>query len=308
MIRAIRTNMVNRAMLDRGQIDGGRHPFFYYWCEKAAGGFFRGADVLAYSSRHVVKKVATRLASPFWKAAVLDWAKLGYAHPPAGAALSPHREHAGSYPALAAVTAVGKWDNRSPAAQLLINSSLIYLSDFWNYSRLQWCTEEALAAAAAAAQPDPPVSSVEMRRQVYALQRHAFRHTPQPTHVVALEVKKRAGAVPMEKKKPQVGEVWADPTTNPITVGIVTKRDESDAGPLLRGGEDRNGCGCMDDDLQGLQGDCVWLAPVSHQAGFGALPPEGAALAPTTTSARSSQLQLQSLTSHSCRWTGGRGS
>ena len=178
--RAIRVNMVNRALSDRGRW---WTPLFHYWCEKASGGLFRDADVLL-SSKRAVTLTATRIKSEFWKAAVRDWAQLEYHLPSHNAPTAPHREHAGSYAALADITPQRLWGAPPPTAQVLSKSNMIYLSDFWNYSSLRWCEEETLADSTAAATALLPTTRRRVMGQIAQLQRKAFRSTP---HVVELE-------------------------------------------------------------------------------------------------------------------------
>ena len=89
-------------------------------------------------------------------------------------------------------------------------------------------------------------------------------------HVVELE-QSRETQDPVEH--PTVGTIWADdPTVSPEVVGAIITQVQNAAGPLLRGGQDRNQCGCTEEQ-HGVHGICVWLQPLQqHQNGFGRLP------------------------------------
>ena len=50
MVKAIRSNMVNRALLERGRW---WNPFFYYWCEKAEYQASSGVQMGYYSGRQL---------------------------------------------------------------------------------------------------------------------------------------------------------------------------------------------------------------------------------------------------------------
>ena len=88
---------------------------------------------------------------------------------------------------------------------------------------------------------------------------------------------------------PKEGEVWADTTTIPFSVGVVSHTYHTMTGPLIRGGLDRGQSSCIVFEHSGAPGIRVWLASLRHQAGFGPLPPSSH---PPT---RSGQLQLRSL-------------
>ena len=116
----------------------------------------------------------------------------------------------------------------SSPTRALINSGLIYLSDFWNFSRLH-CDPGVIDVATAAAREIQAVSLAAMRNRLHAVQQHTFNHTP---YVEEELEKRRAAEVPAEL--PQVGEAWADTTTAPITtvVGSITHCDELSSGPV----------------------------------------------------------------------------
>ena len=93
MFRAIRTNMVSRALSDRGRW---WCQIFLYWCESAGGGLFFGPDALLQRHKATLKQLTANFRSPFWTAAIKDWLKLQYQPDPAAASMV-HREHAASH-------------------------------------------------------------------------------------------------------------------------------------------------------------------------------------------------------------------
>ena len=58
MIKAIRTDMVNRALKEKGRW---WTPFFYHWCRKAERGLFRGADGLLHKISYKEARPTPRL-------------------------------------------------------------------------------------------------------------------------------------------------------------------------------------------------------------------------------------------------------
>ena len=262
MIRAIRVNMVNRALLERGRWWS---SFFYYWAVKAESGLFRGADSLTQQRKSSLKGLVQRHVSIFWAQAIKDWTSLKFSLPAPSAPSAPHREHAGSYPVLAAVVGQRDRANLPPAAKVLVQSGLIYLADFWNFSTLQWHAPQLLVQATQPARQQHQVPLPHVLALIHRLQRHVLANTD---HVEALE-QSRETQVPPEH--PSVGSIWADPTVEPMVVGTIVKVVTDHTGPLNRGGLDRNQCGCTE-EVHGVHGICVWLHPLHHQEGFGTTP------------------------------------
>ena len=173
--------MVNRAMKEKGRW---WTPFFYHWCRKAERGLFRGADGLL-QTKSAIKKLAQRHVSIFWSTALIDWSKLEFALPTTPSSIAPHCEHSGSYPALAAVIGPSSRNNLPPAASVLVQSDLIYLADFWNFSTLQWTPPHSLDEATLPARQRLQVSREAVHKLIiHLLQQKALNTTG---HVTSLE-------------------------------------------------------------------------------------------------------------------------
>ena len=259
MIRAIRINMVNRALQDRGHW---WTPFFHNWCEEAGQGLFRGVDGLLQST-HEVKTLAERIPSSFWAAALKDWASMQY-RMPTETEPTLHREAVGATPVLARSLSKKDRYHQSDTTQLLTRSKLIYLSDIFDMSRLHWCSEEALRAAL-----EPHATTADQLEHAVEWCRRWFRRLSRPRSPFAQAVDalstNREEAAP--KDGPCVGDIWADPSSQPMVVGKVVHINPETSGPQEQNGPDRDACVCM--DPLGSQGDCITLAALPHSEGAG---------------------------------------
>ena len=154
----------------------------------------------------LTKKLVQRHVSIFWSTALLDWSELEFALPTPPASTAPHHEHSESYPALAAIIGgPSSRNNLPPAASVLVQSDLICLSDFWNFSTLQWTSPHSLVEATLPARQRLQVNREAVHKRIHLLQKKNLYTTG---HVTSLE-QARETAVPDEL--PRVGSVWADP-------------------------------------------------------------------------------------------------
>ena len=263
MIKAIRINMVNRALMDRGRWWS---SIFHFWCEKAGGGLFRAADGLLQHPLYL-KRLVGKLPSKFWAQAVKDWMQVGYGHPlqDGVAGGGAHREMVGANPVLASyLAAIGRVPRRvQQAAATLCRADILYLSDLWDFTRLEWCSDEMVELLTEEARMSMGCPLQSVLEVVASVKQHAADNYP--AAVQALQQNRETN-----QDQPKQGEVWADMTTSPLVLGVVTEVDASASGPVQHGGEDRDDCPCT--EVGGSQGDCVWMVPVQHQEGFGRLP------------------------------------
>jgi len=256
MIRALRTNMVNRALMDTGRW---WTPFFHHWCRSVAGGFFRGADILLQPPQQI-KQAVRAIPSSFWPTAITDWSVLRYSPPPMSKA--PHREAVGATPVLALSLPAEVRRNPTPVVRLMVRSNLIYLSDVFDMARLEWCDALSLGALLTPhvnATTATPAETITWMRRWFRRLEKKFKD-----EVDALRTNRDEATPP---DGPHVGEVWADPSTQPMLVGVVHQVDSTFTGPLLRDGPDRDECVCGEEG--GSQGDCVLLEPTQHVGGAG---------------------------------------
>ena len=269
MIKAIRANMVNRALQDRGR--WWAHFFIFYRCEQASEGLFRGADALLVEDKPSLRSELTpKLGSTFWEAAVADWSHLDYL-PVTDAAHLPRERH-GAFPAL--YHHLSRQQRRAPslAVQVLVRASLIYLSDMWDYTRMDWLPEEQLLDEVGALRLEMGCPEEE----VLALYRSVKANPPLFSHMTEELSVFRDSAVP--KDGPVVDEVWAEVNVDPMIVGVVTEVDVTRSGPRELDGADRDECVC---GLEGgSQGDLVMLQRVDSQGGYGQLQLEAVQDAP----------------------------
>ena len=100
---------------------------------------------------------------------------------------------------------------------LLQVPGVIYLSDFWDFSTLQWCSQLSLEQITQPARQQLHVARAPVLSLIHRLQQHAKDST---NHVVELE-QSRETQVPVEH--PTVGSIWADPTVSPEVVGAITQ-------------------------------------------------------------------------------------
>ena len=247
-------------------MDRGRRwtPFFHYWCHNAEAGLYRGVDGLLQKPSKI-RQLSQRIPSVFWAEAIRDWSTLRYAMP--DLQQGEHREAAGALPVLARYISDRDRANPRPEVQLLKACSLLYLSDYWDMARLNWCDADSLTAVLATkvhlSAATIPSTLKWVRRWVERLEEKI------PDHVAALETN-RVEAQPEDG--PKVGEIWADPSSSPMMVGVVKEVDDTHTGPLERNGEDRDECICGDE--YGSQGDCIKLDPIPHVEAAGTWDPD----------------------------------
>ena len=257
MIRALRVNMVNRALLDAGRW---WTPFFHHWCEIAGGGFFRGADGLLQPSHNRLKRVSNRVPSTFWREALKDWGGVRYVMPAEGG----HREEVGATPLLDMTTPRKLQGRADEVCRLFQRSNLLYLGDFWNFSALKWCSEEAVLQMLEPHQEPARIPASRLRNRYRHLIRSFTRQQAQAVDALATN---RVQANPPDG--PVVGEIWADPTTSPVTLGRVVEVDPSQTGPVNQDGDDRDACPCKGKS----GGSCTTIALAQHDGGYGPEPP-----------------------------------
>ena len=178
-------------------------------------------------TKSAIKKLARRHVSIFWSTALIDGSKLEIALPtsPPSSIIAPHRERSsGSHPALAAVIIGPNSRNNFPpaASVVLVQSDLIYLSDFGNFSTLQeWTYPHSLDDATLPARQSRLQVSREagVHKLIYLLQQKALNTTT--AHVTSLD-QARETVVPDEHPTTRVGSVWEDLSVSPTMVlGVV---------------------------------------------------------------------------------------
>ena len=151
---------------------------------------------------------------------------------------SSHREAVGALPLLQLATPRQQQGHQDELTQTFLRSNLIYFGDFWNYSGLKWCSEDAVLHMLEPIEQHYHVpTNARLRRRYRHLTRSFTRQYPQA--VANLKIQRELVNPP---DGPSVGEIWADPTTSPITIGRVVEVDPTRTGPVNHGEDDRDAC------------------------------------------------------------------
>ena len=178
--------------------------------------------------------------------------EIGSPPPPDGE--GGHREAVGALPLLASTTPPGRRRHPDDITDLFLRANMLYLGDFRDFSRLTWFSKVEIWRQLSPLQPTPTKASV-WRRFTTLRKRFTDNHEPE---VEALRTNRLEHNPP---DGPKVGEIWADPTTTPLSVGIVTAVDSTQSGPVHQGGDDRNECPCMADRRMELAGGLCVTVP-----------------------------------------------
>ena len=93
-----------------------------------------------------------RIPSPlFWEVAIGYWKELDYGMPKDQPAA--HREAVGATPVLARHTTKNDMSHHPQLIRLLKRCNLIYLSDWWNMSQLEWIDDDEVGQLVAHHRP-----------------------------------------------------------------------------------------------------------------------------------------------------------